>query len=177
MAGLKKNFPLWPKQHDHRWFSYGSNWFTCTAFTMPKNAVNKIPSKGKIHPPIAKMKPLKILFHRSGGRQTVVVLQQIEKCGSLPRSRYTGFGEVSEHKKAAEHFRGFVIVSATNPDIRCRGECANESSRLPSPRFGTADRRDATPMFGLFYFVSRKNRFPVGGLMVMLFVPLLVMMV
>jgi len=72
------------------------------------SAVNKIPSKGKIHPPIAKMKPLKILFHRSGGRQTAVVLQQIEKCGSLPRSRYTGFAEVSKHKKAAERFRGFA---------------------------------------------------------------------
>jgi hypothetical protein len=37
--------------------------------------------------------------------------------------------------------------------------------------------RDATFMIGRVYFVSRKNRFPIGGLMVMLFVPLLDVMV
>ena len=73
---------------------------------MPINAVNKIPSKGKIHS-IAKIRNLqKTPFHRSGGRQTAAFFQQIEECGSLPRSRYAGFAEISEHKKVAEHFRG-----------------------------------------------------------------------
>ena len=33
-------------------------------------------------------------FHRSGGRQTAAFLNQIEECGSLPRSRYAGLVEV-----------------------------------------------------------------------------------
>jgi hypothetical protein len=40
-------------------------------------------------------------FHRSGGRQTAAFLQQIEECGSLPRSRYAGFAKVSVYEYRA----------------------------------------------------------------------------
>jgi hypothetical protein len=56
MAGLKKYFPLWPKQHDHGWFSYWQQLISlCCCINHPlKNAVNEILSKGKIHPTINK---------------------------------------------------------------------------------------------------------------------------
>jgi hypothetical protein len=40
-------------------------------------------------------------LHRSGGRQTAVLLQQIDVRDSLPSSRYAGFAEVCKERKSA----------------------------------------------------------------------------
>jgi hypothetical protein len=42
----------------------------------------------------------KVMSMGCGGRQTAAFLQQIEECGSLPRSRYAGFAEVSYYLSA-----------------------------------------------------------------------------